>query len=148
MLYLSQLLGALVTDQHDVRLGKIIDVLTLASQVGRNEATYPTVILVAGEEDQYWRVPCSAIEKHGHTWRLHSPSEQFVIPPQLQEDVIPKGHTVNRVPTEGNPQRGHGELRLSPSDLSPSVGAQFIAPVYWGEVSLAHEVVDKQVIDL
>ena len=83
MLYLSQLLGAPVTDQHNVHLGKITDVLTLASQVGRNEATYPTVILIAGEEDQHWQVPYSAIEKHGHIWRLHSPSEQFVIPPQL-----------------------------------------------------------------
>jgi len=83
MLYLSQLLGVSVTDQHDVHLGKITDVLTLASQVGRNEATYPTVMLIAGEEDQHWRVPYSAIEKHNHIWRLRSPSEQFVIPPQL-----------------------------------------------------------------
>src|SRR6266849_11086560 len=133
MLYLSQLLGASVTDQHNVHLGKITDLLTLASQVGRNEATYPNVILVASEEDQHWRVPCSALEKHGRMWRLRSPSEQFAIPAQLQEDAIPKGHTVNRVPTDGN------ELRLSSSDLSPSVGAQFIAPVYWEEVSLAHE---------
>src|SRR5205814_8400931 len=87
MLYLSQLLGALVTDQHDVRLGKITDMLTLASQVGRNEATYPTVILVAGEEDQYWRVPCSATEKHGHTWRLRSSSEQFLHPSPLQSSL-------------------------------------------------------------
>src|SRR6266436_8518110 len=108
MLYLSQLLGALVTDQHDVRLGKITDVLTLTSQVGRFIATYPTVILVAGEEDQHWRVPCSAIEKHGHTWRLRSPSSQ--------------ADAINRVPTDGN------ELRLSPSDLSPLVGAQFTVP--------------------
>ncbi|HWS83488.1 MAG TPA: hypothetical protein VN207_04450, partial [Ktedonobacteraceae bacterium] len=80
---MSQLLGVSVTDQHDVHLGKITDVLTLASQVGRNEATYPTVMLIAGEEDQHWRVPYSAIEKHNHIWRLRSPSEQFVIPPQL-----------------------------------------------------------------
>ncbi len=132
MLYLSQLLGAPVTDQHDVHLGKITDVLTLASQVGRNEATYPTVILIAGEEDQHWRVPYSAVEKHGHIWRLHSPSEQL-----LQADAI------NQVPTDGNTLKGTGELRPLPSDLSPRVGAQFIAPVY-----LAREVLDKQVIDL
>jgi len=148
MLYLSQLLGAPVTDQHDVHLGKITDVLTLASQVGRNEATYPTVILIAGEEDQRWRVPYSAIEMHGHIWRLRSPSEQL-----LQEDAI------NRVPTDGN------ELRPLPSDLypkghrSPRVGAQFIAPAvpsvgppandqYSAPVYLAREVLDKQVIDL
>lgn len=90
MLYLSQLLGAQVTDQQNVRLGKITDVLTLAGQVGRNEATYPTVILVASEEDQYWRVPYSAIEKHGYTWHLISPSEQFIIPQKvsLQECTL------------------------------------------------------------
>ncbi|HEY4034683.1 MAG TPA: CBS domain-containing protein [Ktedonobacteraceae bacterium] len=90
---MSQLLGAPVTDQHDVHLGKITDVLMLASQVGRNETTYPTVIIVESEEDQQWRVPYSAIEKHGRTWRLRSPSEQFTVPPQsslpdsLQEEV-------------------------------------------------------------
>jgi len=112
MLYLSQLLGVSVADQHNVHLGKITDLLTLASQVGRNGATYPTVILVASEEDQHWRVPCSALEKYGRMWRLRSPSEQFAVPAQLQEDAIPKG------------------------------------PVRQEEVSLAHEVLDKQVIDL
>lgn len=108
MLYLSQLLGAQVTDWHNVRLGKISDVLTLVSQVGRDEATYPTVILVASEEGQYWRVPYSALEKHGHIWNVVSPSEQFIISPQasLQGRALP------------------------------------------GEVSLVHEVLDKQVIDL
>ncbi len=112
MLYLSQLLGASVADQHNVHLGKITDLLTLASQVGRNGATYLTVILVASEEDQHWRVPCSALEKYGRMWCLRSPSEQFAVPAQLQEDAIPKG------------------------------------PVRQEEVSLAHEVLDKQVIDL
>ncbi len=108
MLYLSQLLGAQVTDWHNVRLGKITDVLTLVSQVGRNEATYPTVILVASEEDQYWRVPYSALEKDDHIWHLISPSEQFIISSQsaLQESALP------------------------------------------GEISLLHEILDKQVIDL
>jgi magnesium transporter len=108
MLYLSQLLGAQVTDQHNVRLGKITDVLTLVSQVGRNEATYPTVILVASEEGQYWRVPYYALEKHGHIWNLVSPSAQFIISPQ----AVLQGRVLS------------------------------------GEVSLVHEVLDKQVIDL
>jgi magnesium transporter len=96
MLYLSQLLGAQVTDWYHVRLGKITDVLTLVSQVGRNEATYPTVILVASEEGQYWRIPCSALEKDDYIWHLISPSEQFIIssPESTLSDEISLLHAI------------------------------------------------------
>src|SRR5581483_4824993 len=83
MLYLSQLLGVAVEDQQDIRVGKIIDVLVLAAQVGRSEAIYPTVLLVEGEAEQPWRVPIDVVERGEGTWRLHVPMSELVAQPEL-----------------------------------------------------------------
>src|SRR5438105_1187536 len=101
--YLSQLLGAPVEDVHGVRVGKIIDVLVAAAQVGQSEPTYPMALLVEGEGDQPWRVPLQDVERYDHAVRLNIAQEQLTF-----------------LPTTSDVQ----------------------------EVSLAHDVLDKQVIDI
>ncbi|HLZ56255.1 MAG TPA: CBS domain-containing protein [Ktedonosporobacter sp.] len=111
MLYLSQLLGAPVTDQHSVRVGKITDVLLPvarnkaeeATRIGQVEPIYPSALLVEGEADQPWRIPLHALERREGWIHLLVPLEQ----------------------------------------LSPQ--AAFSTDQ---EISLAHEVLDKQVIDV
>jgi CBS domain-containing protein len=103
MLYLSQLLGAPVEDMQGERVGKIIDILVPASQVGASGPVYPSALLVEGEEEEPWRVPIADVEWHDGSLRL-------------------------RVPT--------GQLMHQP----PASDQQ--------EVSLAHDVLDKQVIDI
>jgi magnesium transporter len=78
MLYLSQLLGAPVDDLQEARLGRIIDLLVLRSQVGQSEPIYPSAFLFEGEEDTPWRVPLSALEFHDGDFRLLVPREQLV----------------------------------------------------------------------
>ncbi|GCE17931.1 magnesium transporter MgtE N-terminal domain-containing protein [Dictyobacter kobayashii] len=77
MLYLSQLLGAPVLDQHNVRVGKIIDLLAQASQVGQGTPTSPTALLVEVEDDQQKRVPMTDIIRSEGTWHLRYPIERF-----------------------------------------------------------------------
>lgn len=103
MLYLSQVLNAPVVDQHDRRLGKITDVLTLVSQVGQEAPAYPTVLLVDIEGDQRRRVPPTAIERGDGVWRLLNAPERYAAQPESQRE---------------------------------------------DEASLAHDVLDKQIIDL
>lgn len=104
MMYLSHLLGAPVEDQNGERTGKIIDVLTLYARMGRDDAAYPTVLLVEGEADQIWRAPYTAVEWREDTLHLHIPVVEL------------------------SPQNGEA----GGSD----------------EVSLAREVLDRQVIDI
>lgn len=96
MLYLSQLLGAPVEDLQGERVGRIQDIL-----IPRNEPNSTGVLLIEGQEGQFWRVPPEEVEWHGNVlrWRTREPIVQRAIP---------------------SPQ----------------------------EVSLAQEVIDKQVIDL
>jgi magnesium transporter len=101
MLYLSQLLGTPVEDAQEVRLGKIIDVLIQAENVGSNEATYPDALLVEGDDDSSWRISPAALE-----WR---------------DDIL--------------------RLRFSRAELTQQSPPE-------QEVSLAQEVLDKQVIDI
>jgi magnesium transporter len=103
MLYLSQLLNAPIVDQHDRRVGKITDVLTLVSQVGQEKPAYPTVLLVEIEDDQRRRVPTDALERGDGVWRLLYTPERYAVQPELQREE---------------------------------------------EASLAHDVLDKQIIDL
>jgi magnesium transporter len=77
MLYLSQLLGAAVEDQQQVRAGKVIDVLTPAAQVGQNTVSYPDALLIEGEEEQPLRVPLASLELHEHLIRLQVPIEHL-----------------------------------------------------------------------
>jgi len=81
MLYLSQLLGTPVEDRQGVRIGKISGVMVLATQVGRREPTYPSVLLVEGQAEQPWRVPIEAVEWRGSTLRLRIPLEQLAMQP-------------------------------------------------------------------
>ena len=87
MLYLSQLLGAPVEDLHGTRLGKLVDLTVSAAQIGQPEPTYPTALLVEGEEEQPWRVPREAVEWRDETLHLVIPLEQL----SLQLD-IPSPH--------------------------------------------------------
>jgi Mg/Co/Ni transporter MgtE (contains CBS domain) len=73
MFYLSQLLGAPVLDQHDRRVGKIIDVFILVSQVGQTEPAYPSTLLIESESGQQRRVPVTAIERVEGDWHLRTP---------------------------------------------------------------------------
>src|SRR5712692_7896571 len=79
MLYLSQLLGAPVEDPLGVRIGKIIDVIVPAAQVGQPEPTYPLALLVEGHADQIWRVPIESVEWHDTVLHLRLPVEQLPI---------------------------------------------------------------------
>ena len=79
MLYLSQLLGAPVEDPQGVRIGKIIDVIVPAAQVGQPEPTYPRALLVEGHADQIWRVPIESVAWHDTIVHLHLPVEQLPI---------------------------------------------------------------------
>ncbi len=101
MLYLSQLLGTPVEDTQEVRLGKILDVLIHTEEVGSNEATYPSVLLVESDDNSPWRIPPTAVE-----W---------------QDDLL--------------------RLRFSRSELTRQPAAE-------QEISLAQEVLDKQIIDI
>src|SRR5689334_18225650 len=86
MLYLSQLLGASVEDVHGVRLGKLIDVLVSAAQVGQSGPAYPTALLVEGEAEQSWRVPLRDVERYDHAVYLNVPREQLAFSPPLPLD--------------------------------------------------------------
>jgi CBS domain-containing protein len=77
MLYLSQLLGAPVDDLQHARVGKVIDVLAPAAQVGQSAMSYPDALLIEGEEEQPWRVPLSSLELHGPLIRLRIPTAQL-----------------------------------------------------------------------
>jgi magnesium transporter len=70
MLYLSQLLGTPVEDAQEVRLGKILDVLIRAEDIGSNEATYPHILLVEGDDEAPWSVPPAAVEWQNDLLRL------------------------------------------------------------------------------
>lgn len=85
MLYLSQLLGAPVLDQHNVRVGKIIDILAQASQVGQDNPAYPTALLVEVEDDQQRRVPITDVIRSEGAWHLRYPGERLA---QLQSDLL------------------------------------------------------------
>lgn len=108
MLYLSQLLGAHVDDEQGEHLGKLHDILTLISQVGSDEATYPTTILVEGDDEQYWRLPINVLQRSDHSWRLTTAVEQFALPANADE----------------------------------------LTKIHADEISLWHQMLDKQVIDL
>lgn len=103
MLYVSQLLGAPVEDMQGERVGKIIDILVLAPEVGASGPVFPSALLVEGEEEEPWRVPIADVEWHDGTLRLRVPPDQLMHQP---------------------------------------------AVAHQQEVSLAHEVLDKQVIDI
>ncbi|HTI13189.1 MAG TPA: CBS domain-containing protein [Dictyobacter sp.] len=79
MFYLSQLLGAQVLNAQGERVGKIVDILILASQVGQSEAAYPTIVLVEDEEDQERRVPLLDLRRHNGNWYQQHPIEQFAL---------------------------------------------------------------------
>ena len=61
MFYLSQLLGTAVEDSQGTRIGKLVDVLALAEEVGRPAPVYPSVVLVEGQEDRPWRIPVQEV---------------------------------------------------------------------------------------
>src|ERR1051326_4273066 len=103
MLYLSQLLGAPVDDSNGERVGKLTDILLAASGVGQNEAAYPALLVIEGEEDQHWRIAPTALERQEDDLHLLVPGEQVT------------------------------QLQTSQEEQ---------------EISLAHEVLDKQVIDI
>jgi magnesium transporter len=88
MLYLSQLLGAPVEDLQHARVGKVIDVLVPAAQVGQDEMSYPDALLIEGEEEPPWRVPLSSLELHGPLIRLRIPTvqlQELSVAPDQQE---------------------------------------------------------------
>jgi magnesium transporter len=118
MLYLSQLLGAPVEDSQGTRIGKIIDIEVMRSITPHTEQT--TAVSPASTA-----VPLPTLVVEGlaeHNWYVPV------------EDVEWHGDTLRlRVPVE----------QLSTKPIAPSVGARFIAPV-----SLAQDVLDKQVIDI
>jgi magnesium transporter len=87
MLYLSQVTGASVEDQQEERIGRLVDVLVLEDQVGSNEATYPSALLVVGEEDQFWRISPQDMQQREGAILLLVPVTQL-----LQGDV--KEHEV------------------------------------------------------
>lgn len=105
MLYLSQLLGITVETPQETRVGRIVDVLLPARQVGSDEPAYPDALLMDGEEEQRWRVPLNAVRWFEGALQLICPLDQLT--PVVRS-------------AEGEPH----------------------------EISLAQEVLDKQVIDV
>jgi magnesium transporter len=87
MLYLSQLLGTPVEDAQNVRLGKIIDVLLKPEDVGSSTATYPSALLVEGEEDLPWRVPAVAVEWEDDVLRLRVLASELTRLAASEQDV-------------------------------------------------------------
>lgn len=95
MLYLSQLLGAPVDDQHKVRAGKIIDILAQAAQVGRSETAYPTALLLEGEVEHPWRVPIGNVTRDEGNWHLLvSLSDLVQQPDQPADEEISLAHAI------------------------------------------------------
>ncbi len=118
MLYLSQLLGAPVEDSQGVRIGKIIDI-----EETRFIAPLSQSATAATPASTPASQPTLVIEGHTElTWYVPV------------KDVEWHGDTLRlRIPVE----------QLSTQPLTPSVGDQLIIAV-----SLAHDVLDKQVIDI
>jgi magnesium transporter len=118
MLYLSQLLGAPVEDPQGERIGKIIDVEETRSISILSEST-PAVVSASNAPS----LPILVIEGQSeHTWYV--PVEDV----DWHDDILRL-----RVPT----------LQLSTQPLTSSVGDQLIVAI-----SLAQDVLDKQVIDI
>jgi magnesium transporter len=97
MLYLSQLLGTPVEDVQEVRLGKLIDILTPADAAGDTGATFPSTLLVESDDDSPWRIPPTALEWRNDLLRLRFPrselTQQQPAPAQeisLAQDVLDK----------------------------------------------------------
>ena len=118
MLYLSQLLGAPVEDPQGERIGKIIDVEETRSISTLSEST-PAVVSASNAPS----LPILVIEGQSeHTWYV--PVEDV----DWHDNILRL-----RVPT----------LQLSTQPLTSSVGDQLIVAI-----SLAQDVLDKQVIDI
>ncbi len=124
MLYLSQLLGAPVEDPQDTRIAKIIDVVGMRS--------------IAPPSEPKPAVSPASTATPLPTLVIEGQAEQIWYVPV--EDVEWHGDTLRlRVPVE----------QLSTQPIAPSVGARFIAPDrFIAPVSLAQDVLDKQVIDI
>jgi magnesium transporter len=98
MLYLSQLLNAPILDQQDERVGRIIDVLALTTQVGQDDPAYPVALLVEVEDNQLRRIPPAALEHKDNSWYLNAPIERFPLQSasinddevRLAQDVLDK----------------------------------------------------------
>ena len=86
MFYLSQLLGVAVEDSQGTRIGKLVDVLAFAEQVGRSAPAYPSVVLVEGQEDSPWRVPVQEVTWDDGTVRVSTPGTQFAVQPETRSD--------------------------------------------------------------
>jgi magnesium transporter len=118
MLYLSQLLGAPVEDPQGERIGKIIDVEETRSISPSSDST-PAAISASNATS----LPTLVIEGHSeHTWYVPVKDVEW------HDDILRL-----RVPTQ----------QLSTQPLTPSVGDQLIVAI-----SLAQDVLDKQVIDI
>ena len=95
MFYLSQLSGSSVEDNQGVRIGKLVDVLAFADQVGQSAPVYPSVVLVEGQEDRPWRVPVKDATWENGTVHLRTPVAQFAIQPEaLTSSEISLAHDV------------------------------------------------------
>jgi len=118
MLYLSQLLGAPVEDPQGTRIGKITDIIVMR-------------FIASPVEQSSVLTPASA-GAHLPTLVIEGQADQHWYLPV--EDVEWHGDTLRlRVPVE----------QLSTRLLMPSTENRFMAPV-----SLAQDVLDKQVIDI
>jgi magnesium transporter len=124
MLYLSQLLGAPVEDSQGTRIGKIIDIVVMRSIT-------PLTGLTPAASSASAAVPLPTLVIEGQT------EHKWYVP---VEDVEWHDDTLRlRMPVE----------QLSTQPITPSVGAQFVAPDrFFLPVSLAQDVLDKQVIDI
>ena len=118
MLYLSQLIGAPVEDPQGERIGKIIDIEETRTISNVSEST-PAAITPTNAPT----LPILVIEGNSeHTWYV--PVEDV----EWHDDILRL-----RVPTQ----------QLSTQPLTSSVGDQLIIAI-----SLAQDVLDKQVIDI
>nr|BBH90524.1 membrane protein [Thermosporothrix sp. COM3] len=77
MLYLSQLLGKTVETAQETRAGRIIDVLVPIAQIGHNQASYPSALVLEDDNEQQWRVLPTTLEwDQAGELRLALPLEQ------------------------------------------------------------------------
>jgi magnesium transporter len=118
MLYLSQLLGAPVEDSQGTRIGKIVDIVVMRPITPLTELKPAT-----GSASAAVPLPTLVIEGQAeHNWYVSV------------EDVEWHDDTLR--------------LRISVEQLSTQPNAQSVAARFFLPVSLAQDVLDKQVIDI
>src|SRR5579884_2317440 len=88
MFFLSQVLNTPLEDQQNERIGKLVDVLLPITQSEQTDVTYPTALLIEGEDDSIWRVPLHAVERRENTLHLLIERTQLATYTDTEQDIL------------------------------------------------------------